>query len=400
MLNITDNEQEQKIPAFFRLGFRPLFMSAGIFAFVAIIFWVGALSGHFSFAPVNGALWWHAHEMIFGFTCAVIVGFLLTAVQTWTGQNGVKGWSLFGLWLLWFVARLLLLMNVDWLSKEVVIAIDLAFLPVSAFFLAQPILRVKQYRNLFFVPVLLLLTFCNLIMHINPFDGGITHGGYSAILFITLIMTVMGGRVIPFFTANACKFQKPVPIAYLEVISLISVWFIAFGFLLNLHSLDAFDRTFAILCLVAGVSNFIKMVRWKFTKTLLTPLLWSLHIAYFFIPMSFILLAWHFATGQFSIAGVLHGLTVGAMGNMILSMMARVSLGHSGRPLTLHSLVPSAFLALIFSACVRIIGVALQTDSYLLTVVTSAIFWCYGFIVFSLVYWPLLTKPRVDGRPG
>jgi len=401
MLNITDNAEEQKkIPAFFRLGFRPMFLSAAFFATLAIAIWIGALAGFIQLQPVHSSLWWHGHEMVFGFACAVIVGFLLTAVQNWTGQMGLRGWPLFGLWSVWLLARLLLLLNFKFIPLWLTTAIDLAFLPLAAFFLARPIVRIKQYRNLFFVPVLLLLTVCNLFTHLEPLSQGLQHGAYGAILFVTLVMAVMGGRVIPFFTANACKFPKPTPIYWIEIASLVSVWLIAFGFLFKLHLQQEFSLAFAGMFAVAGVSNLVRVARWGFAKTLSVPLLWSLHLAYLFIPLTFLLLAWHFATGDYLLGSLLHGLTAGAMGNMILAMMARVSLGHSGRTLKVAAIIPSAFGALVFAGVIRMLGVLFQNDLYLASVYSSAILWCYGFAVFTIVYWPILTKPRVDGRPG
>jgi uncharacterized protein involved in response to NO len=400
MLNITDNAQEQKIPALFRLGFRPMFLSAGFFAALAVGVWVSVLVGVIQFSPVNGALWWHAHEMVFGFSSAVIVGFLLTAVQTWTGQAGVRGWSLFWLWAVWLAARVLLFFNFPFVPLWLVALLDNGFLLLAAVFLAIPIIKVRQYRNLFFVPVLLLLTLCNLIAYYKVNTGGIQHGVYAAIMIVTLVMTVMGGRVIPFFTANACKFEKPIPIKYLELVSLISVWLIAIGFLFNLHTNSDFRQVFALLFAIAGLTNLVRWARWKFVKTLSTPLLWSLHLSYLFIPVSFLLMSYHSAVEVGQLSTILHGLTAGAMGSMILAMMARVSLGHSGRTLQVASIIPTAFAAVILAGVVRVGGGLLLTDWYLQSVLISAVLWCYGFIVFSLVYWPVLTKPRVDGRPG
>lgn len=396
MLNITDSAQEQKIPALFRLGFRPLFLSAGILAVVVVSLWGAVVTGQIAFSPTQGALWWHAHEMIFGFACAVIVGFLLTAVQNWTGQLGLRGWPLFGLWLVWLSARLLLILNLASVPNWLVMVLDLLFLPLAAFFLARPIIKIKQYRNLFFIPVLLLLSVCNFL----TYEVSLSHGAYAAILLITLVMTVMGGRVIPFFTANACQFQKPAPIKSIELLSLVSVWLLAFGFLLNLHSQSDFNVVFALLFAVAGFANLLRWLRWKFIKTLPIPLLWSLHLAYLFIPITFFALAWHFATGDYPLGSLLHGLTAGAMGSMILAMMSRVSLGHSGRPLQVSMLIPSAFIAVIVAGCIRVLSVFGQADWYLASIYASTVLWCYGFVVFSIVYWPVLTQPRLDGRPG
>lgn len=405
MLNITDNALEQKIPAFFRLGFRPLFLSAALFSIFAIVLWTLILSGTSTATPYGGSFWWHAHEMIFGFVVAVIVGFLLTAVQTWTGINGVKGWRLAFLYGVWLAARILLFLNPVDIPKMFIVVLDLAFLPLAAYFLAVPIFKVKQHRNALFAPVLLLLTVCNGLTHMavyteQPFIQSSQHGFYAAVMFITLIMAVMGGRVIPFFTANATKIPRKPANKHIEFLSLASTWLIAFIFIFNLQTLEPLKLVVGVIALFAGVINLIRWSTWRFTTTVTIPLLWSLQLAYLFIPISFLLLGCHYVFGAFNLSSVIHGLTLGAMANMILAMMARVSLGHSGRPLKVHMLVPAAFMSLIVAAIVRFVGVNFF-DSYVLeSWQISAGLWVFSFVIFAIIYWPILTKPRVDGRPG
>lgn len=362
MLNITDNAEQQKIMPLFRLGFRPFFLSAAIFSVVAVLLWVASYIYPVNFDPVGSTLWWHSHEMIFGFACAVIVGFLLTAVTNWTGQPGISSWPLFFLWSVWLLARLLLAINPESISETAIRIIDMLFLPLAAWFLAKPILAVKQYRNLFFVPVFLLLALCNALMH-WPI-ASVSHGAYAAVMLVTLVMTVMGGRVIPFFTANGTQTAKKDKVMWLEYTSLASVWLLALVFILNLFVNSNWHMTIAALSAVAGVSNLIRFARWRFMATLSIPLLWSLQLAYLFIPVSLILLAAHYAFGVFSLPGVIHGLTVGAMGNMILAMMARVSLGHTGRPLKVKPVISIAFIALIVAAALRLVGVMILGDFY------------------------------------
>lgn len=403
MLNITDNAQEQKIPAFFRLGFRSMFLSAAIFSVTAVLIWLLALHGSVEFSPFNNILWWHGHEMLFGFVSAIIVGFLLTAVQTWTGQPGLRGWALLGLWSLWLSARLLLAINPAMISPVMIMLIDLSFLPIAGYFLAKPILRVKQCKNMVFIPVLLLLSLCNGLTYIEPKNGlsdFFRHGTYAAVMFISLIMTIMGGRVIPFFTASGTKTVKRENIQWIEWLSVISVGLLAFSFLFNLASSKEYSIILSVLFLIAALTNFLRFSRWRFFSTINIPLLWSLQLSYLFIPITFLLLALHYALGVFSLSSVLHGLTIGAMGNMVLAMMARVSLGHTGRPLKVNKLVVSAFVALLMAASLRVVAGMWINDSYLLLTSMSAAFWVYGFTVFSVIYFPILTQPRVDGRPG
>jgi uncharacterized protein involved in response to NO len=398
MLNITDNRTEQTIPAILRLGFRPLFLSAAIFAVMAIAAWSMTLTGYYEFTPFNHAMWWHGHEMIFAFSCAVIVGFLLTAVTNWTGQPGVKGTNLFILWMIWILARVLLFANVSFISPVVVMAIDLLFLPVAAVLLAIPVLRVKQHRNLFFVPVLLLLAVCNFLSYQQ--SVGLTHGGYAALMLVTLVMVVMGGRVIPFFTANATNIPKREKYAIIEWLSIVSVVVLSLSFIFKLHTQEPFFLFVGLTCFIGAVANLIRLCQWRFTTTLATPLLWSLHLSYAFIPVTLYLMASHYLLGMFNLATVMHGLTIGAAGNMILAMMARVSLGHTGRPLILKKWMPSAFIMVFLAAIVRLAGILIDSQFYVYTAAISGLFWVAGFAIFSVIYWPILTRPRADGRPG
>ncbi|TLU62000.1 NnrS family protein [Thalassotalea litorea] len=406
MLNITDNAQEQKIPAFFRLGFRPFFLSATIFSVTAIALWIAALSGWLNFEPYGGLFFWHAHEMLFGFVIAIIVGFLLTAVQTWTGVSGVRGWSLFGLFMVWLVARVGMLIGPQHLLFEtILVLLDILFLPLSAYLLAKPIIKVRQYRNLFFVPVLAILALSNVFTHltISPhFDIPITFQEihYTVIMLITMIMVIMGGRVIPFFTANATKVVKRQPIKILEQVALGSMWLLALCFVFNIPSNSASFPWLAGLSLIAATTNMARCLRWNFQHTLSIPLLWSLHLAYSLIPISLFLFACHYAFGLFNLSSIIHCLTLGAMANLILAMISRVSLGHSGRPLQLHPFMPIAFLLLLIATLIRFVGVNFYSQSSLMSWQISALLWIVSFSAFAIIYWPVLTRPRVDGRPG
>ena len=164
MMQITDLQKEQQITPVLRLGFRPFFLGGAIFSVIAITLWLLIYKGIVSLSPLGGGYWWHMHEMVFGFGCAIVAGFLLTAVQNWTGMRGVQGKTLLALFLLWLIGRVVLLVP-ELLGQHLTTLIDLSFLPVVAFVLGKPIIAVKQYRNLFFVPLLLLFTLANAQMH-------------------------------------------------------------------------------------------------------------------------------------------------------------------------------------------------------------------------------------------
>jgi uncharacterized protein involved in response to NO len=399
MINITDLAEEQKTPAILRLGFRPLFLSAAIFAALAIFAWVGIIQSSFSLNLFNGGLWWHSHEMLFGFASAVVVGFLLTAVQTWTGQKGVSGSTLFILWMSWLVPRILLVEQMG-LPDAVITGFDLLFLPLAAIMLALPIWRVKQYRNMFFLPVLFLLTLANAGMHFMPAHLSVSVAAYSAVILITLVMLVMGGRVIPFFTANGTKTPKKDAILWLERASLGSAWLILPALLFQMHLKSDLQWLLGALFLFSGICNLWRFSRWNFIKTLSVPLLWSLQLAYLFIPVSFVLIGLELLINNMLPSALLHGLTAGAMGSMILAMMARVSLGHTGRQLHVGMAIKLSFVLVLLGGLVRLLGSVIAGEYYMTTVQVAGAFWVAGFGLFVAVYFPILTKPRADGRPG
>ena len=398
---MADPHVEKQIPAIMGLGFRPLFLAGCTFGMLSLVLWGLALSGTIQFEPFGHALWWHPHEMIFGFCGAIVVGFLLTAVQTWTGVPGLRGIPLLLLVLLWAAGRLLLLGFWD-LPAWLVVATDVSFLPVAGIALAYPLFKAWNARNLFFVPVLLLFAGTNLMSYAGLLgqDPILVKQAYLAAIFlVVLLMVVIGGRVIPFFTARGLGVQKVAPIRLLEWFSLGSVWLLTFLFFLApLFRLP--DGVMSGLFAFAGVCHFVRALRWKTWTTLRVPLLWSLHAGYLFIPLGLILFAVAYARGNPYASSAIHMLTVGAMGNMILAMVARVSLGHTGRKLQPHPIMSLAFLFLIAAALIRVLFTWILPQSTTLLLNLSIGAWLLGFGIFAAVYWPILTRPRVDGKPG
>ena len=235
MMQITDLQQEQKITPLFRLGFRPFFLGGAIFSILTLLLWVLMLKGKIGFAPLGGGYWWHIHEMIFGFSCAIIAGFLLTAVQNWTGTRGISGGKLIFLFAVWLAGRIVVLFP-DLLGAVLTTIIDCAFLIFVAIFLARPIIAIKQYRNLFFVPLLLLFTLANLQMHLAvyyPQTFSTQFSGYSGVMLVTFLMSVMAGRVVPMFTANGTQTPKALPIKWLEWLTNASLAILMFALLLE-----------------------------------------------------------------------------------------------------------------------------------------------------------------------
>jgi len=400
-MQITDLAVEQKIPSFMRLGFRPFFLSGAIFSIIALVLWIGSLTGQLSIQFYGGGLWWHIHEMLFGFGCAIVAGFLLTAVQNWTGMRGVSGKPLFGLFLLWLFGRVALLLP-EYLNPFVIMAIDLAFLPAVAVILAKPILAIKQYRNLFFVPLLGLFTFANVEMYLAAnFVGGFTinAAGYATVMLMTVLMSVMAGRVVPMFTANGTKTTKVLPLPWLEKSATVTLVLITASFLLN-PLINLPNAVLGMLFIIAGVLQAIRWLRFKPWITLSVPLLWSIHFSLFFIWMGLIAIGLSYMTGLVGINHYWHILTIGGMGGLILAMISRVSLGHTGRTLTPPRLMSLAFSAIFIAAIVRVLVPIFWIELYFDALYLSVAFWALSFGLFSAFYAPMLCSPRVDGRPG
>lgn len=410
MLNIVDPEKASSIVPLFRLAFRPFFLGGALFSLVALALWGSFWLTGMHWTPYGGWLWWHAHEMLFGFVSAIITGFLLTAVQNWTGQDSINGWPLSGLFLLWLLPRILLLYPVG-VTEAVLPWLDLAFLPAVAWVMGRLVWRVRQFRNLVFIPVLLLLTVSNAQMHwaMVQGDGALARqASHSGIFLIVLMMVVLGGRVIPFFTANGTATVRSEPNPGVEILSIASVAILAliqlFGFMSVLPALWV-----AGLFLIAGLVHLLRFLSWRPWVTLKVPLLWSLHAAYLFIVLGFFLCALRYAgltLEWFSgfanhYATILHSFTLGGMGLLILGMMSRVSLGHTGRALVISPWVSFGFICLCSAYIFRIwLPLIWPDSSHYASYLLSIVFWLLGYGLFVALYLPILCQPRVDGRPG
>jgi uncharacterized protein involved in response to NO len=399
-MQITDLQKEQKIPPLLRLGFRPFFLAGAVFSVIAIMLWVLMYRGTVTLSPLGGAYWWHIHEMIFGFGGAIVAGFLLTAVQNWTGVRGAQGSSLLLLFILWLAGRLVILMP-DFSGNMLATIIDLSFLPMVATVLAKPILAIKQYRNLFFVPLLALFTLANLEMHLAIYNNtfSIIYSGYAGLMLITFLMSVMAGRVAPMFTANGTKTTKIAPIAWLDIAANGSLALIMFSLLLE--PLIGFSSiVFGVLLIISGFFQIMRWLRWRPWITLSVPLLWSLHAAMKFISVGLILLGVAYLLPSVPTNHIWHLLTVGGMGGLILAMISRVSLGHTGQPLVPPKLMVVAYISISLAAVVRAFGPWLLPEKSMMFIDISATLWMLAFLIFVITYGPMLLTARKDGRPG
>jgi uncharacterized protein involved in response to NO len=400
-MQITDLAKEQQIPVLLRLAFRPLFLGAALFSALAIAWWGGILAGWLSVKPALPLVFWHSHEMLFGFGSAVVAGFLLTAMQNWTGLRAPHGKPLAVLVACWLLARLANASPLP-LPVPLLMLLDLSFLPLAAVLLARPLIAARQYRNLFFIPLLLVLTICNALMWLGlqpGYEQLQNHGAVSAVLLITLVMAIVGGRVLPMFTANGTRTARVPSLLWLDRAALGACWLVFFYHFLRLE-LWLPAPVAPVLSGTAALLLALRAARWKIWITWREPLLWSLHLAYWCIPAGLLLFTLRYAGLPVTQSLAIHMLTVGGMGAMILSMMARVSLGHTGRPLKVPRWMPLGFAAMIAAVVCRVLLPLHSSAGYQSGVLLSALCWVFGFLLFLLCYWKILTSPRADGHPG
>jgi uncharacterized protein involved in response to NO len=380
----------------FALGFRPFFLVATIFAVASLGHWAFAFVGTREFANYYGFIGWHGHEMIFGYSVAVIAGFLLTAARNWTNIPTAAGVSLAGLAALWLAARLMPFFP-DVFPPWLIAAVDVAFLPALATALAIPLLRSGERRNLIFLPLLGALASANVLVHMELMGYGANTaraGTFLGLNLIVLLIVIMGGRVIPFFTERALSGVMPKRWPAIEWLSPGSALAFLVAELLLPNSLIA-----GALAALAALSNGIRVFGWYTSRFWAVPLLWVLHLGYAWIVTGFCLKALA-AFGLIAPQFTVHAFTVGGIGVLTLGMMARVSLGHTGRPLKVSTAVALAFALINLAAVLRgIIPIAFPQWLAHLVALSGAL-WVAGFGIFLAVYAPILSQPRIDGRPG
>ena len=363
--------------ALLALGFRPFYLLAGGYAALSVPIWAAQYAG---WRPGAKALF-HAHEMLFGFAFAVISGFLLTAVRAWTGRPTPSGAALAGIALLWIAGRLLA--PVWWQGAALA---DAAFALAVAWGIGRPLIASGNRRNWFFIALVLALGAAGLLFQNAPRAAlGL---GLDVILFI---IAVMAGRVVPSFTNNAVSGAGARRNAVVEYAALASI--------LALMALDALQLPSAPVALVAAVLHATRLALWAPWATRRQPILWILHVSYAWVAVHLALRG----LAELELVSPLlatHALTVGAIGGLTLGMMTRTARGHTARPLKLGRWEVSAYLLVQVAALVRVLLPVALPDAYLETVMVSAALWCAAFSIFTVVYYPILTRSRLDGQPG
>jgi uncharacterized protein involved in response to NO len=380
-------------------GFRPFFLLAGAFAAAVVPLWILVVAGVVHPAGYLEATAWHAHEMVFGFSVAVIAGFLLTAVGNWTGRETAVGGPLLALAALWAAGRVAMLVP-GALPRGLPALVDLAFLPALLAVLARPLVQARNRRNFVMLAILGALFAANAVVHASALGvaapGAARHACLVALDVVVLVILIIAGRIFPMFTRNATGVESIRSSRALDALAVASM--------AALTLLDAIapegGAASSVVAGAAGVLAAARAARWGTRHVARIPLLWILHAGYAWLVIGLLLraLAGFVAAIPASVAA--HALTVGAIGSLTLGMMARVALGHSGRPLVAPRSVAWAFVAVNAAAVARVVVPLVAPAWTLWALVAAAVLWTAAFVVYVAAYAPILLSPRVDGKAG
>jgi uncharacterized protein involved in response to NO len=394
----TDHSRRFTTATLFALGFRPFYLLAAVYAVLALPVWVVSFYGGMQTGEYLRGVAWHSHEMIFGFAPAVIAGFLLTAVRNWTGQPTPTGLPLAGLVVLWLVARVLIVTG----PAGAAAVIDVLFLPALGIAVAIPIWRSRNARNYKVLAVLAILTLANAAYHLaslNFLPVGIMRIAVTAALdVIAILIAIIGGRVIPAFIGNAVEHAKPRHNVVIEVLA-VGALVVILGLGVLQPWLPVSSTAWLVILVVAAVGHGIRLMLWQPFCARGNPLLWMLPAAYAWLPVTLALRTLS-SFGIVPISTAFHALTIGAIASLMVAMMMRSALGHTGRPLVAEDAEIIAFVLLQLAGVTRVLASSVAAGAYREAMIVSAVLWTSAFAVFLIRYWAILTRPRIDGRPG
>ncbi|MFT5171638.1 MAG: hypothetical protein ACI9BD_001416 [Candidatus Marinamargulisbacteria bacterium] len=380
--------------ALFSDGFRPFFLGAGIYAVLSVFLWMGAYAFSWNIRPNHlPAVFWHGHEMIFGYTLAGIAGFLLAAVQTWTKFETIKGFPLFLLTIPWVVSRIL--MFTEWAPLRVPLILDTLFILALLSVLAYPIVKAKQWKNFGLVINLLFLAGCNIVFYLGAAgilpDGiriGLQSGLYMVIAFVMLI----GARIIPLLTEKGVDY--PVRLKNWPLINHASLFFFIGFFVFDVW--DTRSLITAIFAAVLALVLSIRLLGWYTHGIWKNPLLWILYMTYASIVLGFTLKVLSYTNG-IGTHLVTHAFGYGAIGLSTLGIMSRLSWAHTGRNIrSLPKIIRWLFLALAMGLIFRVFAPLFLPNQYHLFILGSQLAWLFAFSGFIFAYAPIFFAPRID----
>ena len=372
-------------------GFRPFFILAALYSIASLLIWAGFYAGYvapplFMLDPVS----WHAHEMIYGYTMAIVAGFLLTAVANWTDCTPVSGLHLLGLCLLWLAGRVV--MNFDLGFPDVaVLVFEGAFILALALSLSIPLFKTWDKRNFVFLVLLSILLACDMVFLITKEKASL----YVAVMIIVTMISLIGGRIIPAFTVDALQERgeeaHETPQGKLDVLAILSLVLI----ILALVFVKQEKAILAGTAFLATIIHALRLRRYHTLRILNDPMVWILHIGYSWVILGLFLTGIS-ALGFLPFSIALHAFTAGAIGSMTIGMMCRVTLGHTGRDKIATNLTTLSFFLMQGAAVIRVFGLMIAPDYSKEWIIGSATLWVLCFALYILIYAPMLWKPDLD----
>jgi len=372
-------------------GFRPFFLGAAVWACIAMVLWIGLLTGAWSFANSYGALAWHAHEFLFGYVSAVLTGFLLTAIPNWTGRMPLQGWPLLGLVVLWFAGRVAMLMT-DQIGNLPAMVIDIAYLAVLTAAIVREIAAGKNWRNLKVAVLVGLIVIANVAFHLEvSWTGAPDYGMRLAIAAIVALIMLVGGRIVPSFTHNwLARTGDPKRPASLGRLDFVSIGIMAVA-LVSWVAAPNWQGT-GVLLLAGAIAQVVRLSRWAGARTWREPIVFVLHLGYAFIPIGALILGISILRpAMISQTGALHAWTTGAIGVMTLAVMTRATLGHTGQSIVTSRSTLIIYGGIVVAACARITA---GFEPAIEILYLSAFGWLVAYAGFVVAYGPLLVRAK------
>ncbi len=383
-------------PVLLSYGFRPFFLLGAAYAGLAVLAWLPIFHGELQLRTVFGAIDWHVHEMLYGFLPAVVTGFLLTAIPNWTGRLPIQGAPLLTLVLLWLAGRVAVTLSAEigWIAAAL---IDIGFLALLIAAITREIVVGKNWRNLRVVALVALLFVGNVAFHLEShFNGSAGHGIRIGIAAMVLLISVVGGRIVPSFTRNWLVRENPgrlpAPMGRFDIVT-VAVSVVALATWIVWPD----SRTSGSMLAIAGLLQAARLARWAGDRTVRDRLVLVLHVGYAFVPLGF-LLSSAAAFGLVAVSAGIHAWTVGAAGTMTLAVMTRASLGHTGNALAASAMTQLIYAAVVIAALTRIGASLFPLWSQPLLELT-VLAWCLAFFGFAASFGPLLVGKRRAATP-
>ena len=395
--NVDRRAKLLKLPPVLRAGFRPFFFLGPLWAVIVVALWIQALAGAITLPTQVDPLSWHRHEMLFGFLGAVIAGFLLTAIPNWTGRLPIAGWRLAALVSMWVAARAAILFSAS-VGLLSAMLIEAAFLLALAGACAREVLIAKN-RNLPVVGVVLLFALAAVVDQLEGLGliGTDQLGWRSGVSLVLILITLIGGRIIPSFTANWLKKQGhsrvPGQATLFDYVAIATTVLALGGWTFQIE-----PSLTAALLFASGVLQAARLARWGGWRTVAEPLVLVLHISFAWLPLGLLLLGLSIVDIDVPGTAGLHALSAGAMASMVIAVMTRATLGHTGRELQADRGTVLIYSLVTAGAAVRVAAPWLPYD-YLMLIKAAGALWGGAFLFFLLLYGPKLLGPRPDGRP-